>query len=210
VPPGRVRFNLTAESADPRQVRRRRVAAGSAVLVGLLLSGVLIMSRTQAAFTGTTANPASSWQAGTVVLGDDDSGAALFSATGLLPGDTASKCIKVSYTGNLTSTVKLYVTSSSGSLAPYVDLVVEQGTGGGNTGTYAGGCGGFSGTTLYSGTVAGFATASSTFATGVGTFAPSSSGSFEVYKFTYTLDAATPSAQQAQSATATFQWEAQA
>ena len=48
------------------------------------------------------------------------------------------------------------------------------------------------------------------FASGVGTFAPSTNTDTKVYRFTYTLDAATPDAMQSATCAATFQWESQA
>lgn len=188
----------------------RVVVAGVAALFGVLVTGTLVMARTQAAFTASAANPANAWTAGTVTLGDDDSGGALFSAAGLLPGDTGSRCITVTYTGDVTSSVKLYATTSTGGLGPYVNLVVEEGSGGGNTGSFAGGCTGFSGSTLYSGTMAAFAAAKTGFASGVGSFAPSTNGAVKVYKFTWELDPAAPSAVQGTSVTTTFQWESRA
>ncbi len=187
--------------------RRRRRLLIAAVLTALLLTAVLVNERTRAAFTASTANPADQWAAGTVVLGDDDAGSALFSATGLLPGDTGSKCIRVSYTGSIAATVKLYGGSSTGTLGPYIDLVVQEATALGNNGTYAGGCTGFAGTQIYSGTLAGFTTAATDYATGVGAFAPAGAGEYRVYRFDYTLNAAAPSGQQGASAGATFTWE---
>ncbi len=186
--------------------RPRSVVIGAAAVCGLLLTGALIMGRTQAAFTAKTDNTGNSWLAGTVTLADDDTGAALFTATDLLPGSNGSACIRVTYTGNVAATVKLFVASSAGSMAPYVNLVIEQGAGGGNVGGSAG-CGGFAGATLYTGTLASLASAATGHSTGLGTFAPSSNGEFAVYRISYTLDAATPTAQQGESATAAFTWE---
>ncbi len=191
--------------------RRRTgaVAVATAVVAGLIGSGAFVWQGTNAAFTSTTSNGANNWTAGAVTIGDDDSSQALFSASGLVPSSTGSKCIKVTYTGNVTSAVKLYVASSSGSLATYLDVVVQEGSGVGNVGDFSS-CGAFSGTTVYSGTLAGMASTTTTFGSGVGTFAPTGSGQFKVYKFTYTLNASTPDSQQSQSASATFQWESQA
>jgi len=191
--------------------RRRTgaVAVATAVAAGLIGSGAFVWQGTNAAFTSTTSNGANNWTAGAVTIGDDDSSQALFSASGLVPSSSGSKCIKVTYTGNVTSAVKLYVASSSGSLATYLDVVVQEGSGVGNVGDFSS-CGAFSGTTVYSGTLAGMASTTTAFGSGVGTFAPTGSGQFKVYKFTYTLNASTPDSQQSQSASATFQWESQA
>lgn len=193
----------------PSRRRTGAVAVAGAVVAGLLGSGAFVWQGTTAAFTSTTSNGANNWTAGAVTIGDDDSSAALFTATGLVPSSTGNKCIRVTYTGNVTSAVKLYVASSAGTLASYVDLVVEEGTGGGNVGDFSS-CGAFSGTTIYSGTLANMASTNTAFGSGVGSFAPTGSGQFKVFKFTYTLNASTPDSQQSQSASATFQWESQA
>lgn len=176
-----------------------------AVLLGLLGSGVLVWQSSRAAFTATTSNDTNSWAAGTVSVSDDDSGSAMFTATGLAPGDTASRCVTVTYTGSLASSVKLYTTASSysGTLGSYLSLVVEQGTGG----SFAD-CAGFtSSSTVYSGTLANFASSATGFGTGVGAFAPTGAGQSSVYRFTYTL--ADDNAAQGTSGGIGFTWEAQ-
>ena len=191
--------------------RRRNgaIAVAAAVVAGLLGSGALVWSGTNAAFTSTTSNGANNWTAGAVTIADDDSSTAMFSATGLVPGSTGSKCIKVTYSGNVTAAVKLYVSASSGTLGPYIDLVVEEGSGGGNTGDFSS-CGSFSGTTIYSGTLSNMASTKTAFGSGVGSWAPTAATQFKVYKFTYTLNASTPDAMQSTTCSATFQWESQA
>jgi hypothetical protein len=183
------------------------IAIAAAVVVGLLGSGIFVWQGTNAAFTSTTSNGVNNWTAGAVTIADDDSGAAMFTAAGLVPNSTGSKCIKVSYSGNVTAAVKLYVASSAGTLAPYINLVVQEDTN--QAGAFAG-CSTFAGTTIYSGTLSAFATASSAFANGVGSFAPTAGGQFKVYKFTYTLDSATPNNMQSATCSATFQWESRA
>jgi hypothetical protein len=195
--------------SESSRKRTGAIAVAAAVMAGLLGSGVFVWQGTNAAFTSTTSNGVNNWTAGAVTIADDDSSIALFSPTGLVPSSTGSKCIKVTYTGNVTAAVKLYVASSSGSLASYVDLVVEEGTGAGNVGDFSG-CGSFSGTAIYTGTLANMASTKTAFGNGVGSFAPTAAAQFKVFKFTYTLNASTPDAQQSQSATATFQWESQA
>jgi hypothetical protein len=189
--------------------RAGALAVATAVVAGLVGSGALVWQGTNAAFTSTTSNGANNWTAGSVTIGDDDSSQALFNASGLVPGSGGSKCIKVTYTGTVTSAVKLYVASSSGSLASYLDVVVQEGSGAGDVGDFAS-CGAFSGTTVYSGTLAAMASTTTAFGSGVGSFAPTGSGQSRVYKFTYTLSASTPDSQQSQGASATFQWESQA
>ena len=208
---------VTAPSSPDAAGRPLRERAGSArrglrsalvpasVLLGVVVSAGLVLQSTEAAFTATTSNNANGWTSGSVVLGADDGGTALFTATGLVPGSTGTRCIKVTYSGTITaSALRLYATSVTGSLAGYVDFTIEKGSGVGNTGSF-GSCAGFSGSTIYSGTASALPT---TFATGVGSFSPTT-GQFAVYRFTYTVQAGTPSAQQGQNATVTFRWEAQ-
>ena len=193
----------TGDDTDRRNTR----AIVLAVLLGLLASGGLVWQGTSAVFTATTSNAANSWTLGTVTLADDDSAAALFTASGLVPGSTGSNCITVTYSGNVATTVKLYASASTdaSSVAQYLDVTVQQGSGGG-----FGSCGAFvPSSTVYTGTLSNFTSASTAYGNGVGTWAPSSPSS-TVYKISYTLNAATPTNQQGAATTATFQWEAQA
>jgi hypothetical protein len=173
------------------------------VPVAIVVSGALVWQSSYAAFSATTDNPTSNWTTGTVAISDDDGGTALFTATGLKPGSTGQKCILVTSTGNLASTVKLYGTGLSGTLGSDIDLDVEEGT----PGTFSS-CSTFTGSSLYSGTVAGFAGAKTSFATGVSSWAPTGSGSAsKSYRFTYTVKSS--SNLQGASAGLGFTWEAQ-
>ena len=153
----------THDTGIDRRSRARLVAA-IATPVALLVSGALVWHSTNAAFTAQITNNASSWTAGTVVLqGDDGSnsataakGSALFTATNMKPGDTASKCLVITYNGSITTVgaVKLFVkpadlTGDTG-LQGQLNFVVKEGTGGS-----AASCTGFSPTgTVYTGTLA--------------------------------------------------------
>ncbi|WP_336697808.1 hypothetical protein [Curtobacterium sp. USHLN213] len=191
--------------------RAARLAAWIAIPAALVASGVVVSTASYSAFSATTVNPTSNWTAGSVALTDDDNNTALFNATGLKPGSTGANCITVTSTGTLPSTVKLYGTNAAttNALASNINLTVEQGTGGG-----FGSCTGFTAAstngTLYSGTVAGFGTASTNFATGVGSWAPTGSGSeSRVYRFTYTVSSTAPNTVQGGTAALGFTWEAQ-
>ncbi|MFJ4294995.1 hypothetical protein ACRQ4C_03560 [Curtobacterium sp. SP.BCp] len=191
--------------------RAARLAAWIAVPAALVASGVVVSTASYSAFSATTVNPTSNWTAGTVALTDDDNNTALFTATGLKPGSTGTNCIAVTSTGSLPSTVKLYGTNAAttNALATNINLTVEQGTGGG-----FGSCTGFTPATtsgtLYSGTVAGFGSASTNFATGVGTWAPTGTASeTRVYRFSYTVPTSAPNSIQGGTAALGFTWEAQ-
>jgi hypothetical protein len=191
-------------------VRSARLATWLAIPAALIVSGIAVSGASYSAFSSTTSNPTSNWQTGSVVLEDDDADAALFTVEGLQPGSTGSKCIAVTSTGTLASTVKLYATSlaTTKALSSYIDLTIVQGTGG----TF-GSCTGFaalaSDSSVYNGTVAGFG-AVTTYAGGLGVWAPTGASSeTRVYKITYTVNAATPNTAQAGSASVAFKWEAQ-
>jgi hypothetical protein len=195
-------------AAEWQQWRLRSRAVVAGVLCAVLLAGGLVMQRTRAAFSGSTQNAGSSWASGTVVLGDDDSGSALFSATGLYPGDTGERCIRVTYTGSVAASVRFYAGTAAGALSPYVDLVVSEAGAGTNNGSFGGGCTGFAGTTLYSGTLDALNATASSYSTGLGTFTPTGSGQSRVYRFAYTVNSSAPNASQGGSAAITFSWEA--
>lgn len=206
-----------------RLASRRFVALG--FIGGLALSGVLVYTASNAAFTGYTTNPGNTWTTGSVTLTDDDtgsdqdSGTALFTATGLVPGSTLTKCMRVTYSGNVQTSatgVKLYSSASTdtNSLLQYVTMTITEGTG---TAAFSGtpDCTNFSASAgtpiIFNSTLDTFVVKTS-YATGVynttGAWAPSSS-STHVYKFAYTLSASTPNAMQGKTATVAFRWEAQ-
>ena len=179
------------------------VVVGVTVLLVVSVVSVVIMQYSRAAFTATTGNSSNSWATGSVVLSDDDSGSAMFSSSNMTAGQSVVKCIAVTYSGTLTSgvSVKLYGTSS-GALASYLNLTVEQGTGGG-----FGSCAGFSGSQIYSGTVSGFSATYTNFGTGLTGFSPSANPETHTYRFTITVQ--NDNNAQNKTAAADYTWEAQ-
>ncbi|MGL5866010.1 MAG: TasA family protein [Dermatophilaceae bacterium] len=191
--------------------RTARLAAWSAVPLAFLASAGLVATSSYSAFSSQTSNATNNWAAGTVNLTDDDSNTALFSATGLKPGDTGSKCIAVTSTGTVASTVKLFGTSpaTTNALSTHLTLTVTQGTGGS-----FGSCTGFTplstGSSVYAGSLAGFGGAATSYATGLGTWAPTGTGSeTRVFKFDYTFNNSAPNSTQGGTAAIGFTWEAQ-
>ena len=188
-----------------------RSALGVMLAMVVLAGAPVLAGRTLAAFTGTTASSGNGVASGTVALGDDDSGAALFSVSSLVPGQSEQKCIVVTYSGSLAAAVKLYAEgySSSRALGSYVNLVVQEGSGATFAGSGPSSCPGFSASgTVYSGTVDDFAATRTGYATGVGSFAPSGAGQSRVYRFSYTLDGAVPDGVQSGTASLQFVWQA--
>ncbi len=178
-----------------------RVVAFSAAM---LLLTMLVVTRSQAAFTASTSNNANGFTSARLALTDDDANTAMFNATGMVPGTPVVECITVTYSGDLTPVpVRLYGTSS-GALAPQLDLTVEVGTGGSSAS-----CAGFaSPTTVYSGTLSGFSTAHGTWSNGAAAFTASGTPMSRTFRFTATVQ--NDDTAQGKSATAAFTWETQA
>ncbi len=175
----------------------------SAIAAASVTFGVLQTSR--AAFTASTDDGANNWTTGSVALTDDDGGSVMFNATNLAGGASLSKCIVVTYSGSLTTgvAVKLHGTASGG-LGEYLDLTVDEGTGG----TFAS-CAGFTAnSTIYTGEVDDFATDHSGWANGLATgWSPNANPTSRVFRFTVTVQS--DNAAQSQTASATYTWEAQ-
>lgn len=98
----------------------------SAVVVGVL--GSLVALGVFGLFSATTQNSGNEISAGTVVLSDNDAGSAMFNVTNAKPGETWTRCIKISYSGTLPSTIHIYQLGGQGPLSSYLKLKLEQGT----------------------------------------------------------------------------------
>ncbi|MGE5407993.1 MAG: TasA family protein [Syntrophothermus sp.] len=166
------------------------------------------------AFSATTTNAGNTITAGTVAIGDNDAGSAMYSLTNVKPGEGVTRCIKVTYTGSLDADVRLYTESAVGALGQYVDLTITPGTQA--TSTFPS-CTGFtpdSGGAIYSGTLANFATTKNSWANGVVDYPGTTATKWVtndavVYQFTATLQSSAPFAAQGQTTGAhTFTWEA--
>jgi len=162
------------------------------------------------AFSSTTTNPGNSFAAGSVNIADNDAGTALYNVANKKPGDTASGCIKVTYTGSLPATVKLYRSAFAGGtgLDTYLDVNVTRGTG-----TNAD-CSDFaaagSGSSVYTGTLSTFNTS---FASGIALSNGSGAAAWSqndavTYKFTVSLQD-NNAANGLVSGVHSFVWEAQ-
>jgi len=193
--------------------RFRNVSKWGVLPASVLLSGLVVWQSSYAAFSSTTVNPSNTFGSGSVILGDDDATTAMFTPTLLKPLDTGTKCIVVTSTGTLASTVELYATgySTTNGLASWLDLVIDEGTGGTFSTSGPTSCTGFVlGTNIFTGTLASFGTTKTSFATGVGTWAPAGTGSpTKTYRVKYTLNTATPNTAQSGTAALGFTWEAQ-
>jgi hypothetical protein len=103
---------------------RARIAATAVVLAVL---GAAIGDVTWSQFSAQASNPGDAFAAGTVSLGDNDAGAALVKLARARPGESATGCVKYTYTGTLPATVRYYATVT-GSLAPFLTVTATRGT----------------------------------------------------------------------------------
>jgi Camelysin metallo-endopeptidase len=189
--------------------RARKLALSALVLAAAVAA---IGIGTYSAFSATTTNSGNNISSGTVVLGDNDSNSAMYTATNQKPGDTFQQCIKVDYTGSLSSTVKLYTASTIGTLGQYVDLQIRTGSG---SPTFPG-CTGFTpdAADLYSGTLSNFASTYTNWSNGLLDAGPGANtswvnGNSVVYRFTLTLQSSAPDTAQGLSVGShAFTWEA--
>jgi len=199
-------MSRSIKTGRTKATRLARVAPWALGLAVLAVSGIAVGQSSYAAFSTTTDNPGSNWKAGAVTLTDDDSNAAAFSATGLRPGDTNSKCIKVSSTGDIGGQVKMYSTghSTTKALSDNLDLTISVGTGGSFTS-----CDGFvKSSDLFTGTLASYAASKTNYATGTSDWVSVKNDS-RTYQITYKLKDGAPNSAQGGTSAANFVWELQ-
>jgi hypothetical protein len=200
----------TTAAAQTRRPSRRfaKIASLVAVPAAVAVSGLVVSQASYSAYSATTVNPTNNWATGTVALTDDDTNTAAFTASNLKPGSTGTKCIAVTSSGSLASSVKLYGTSpaTTKNLAANIDITISQGVGG----TF-GECTGFlPAATLYSGTLDQLGKTATGYANGLGTWTPSGKGSeTRTYQITYTVNAQAPDTTQGGTAALGLTWEAQ-
>jgi predicted ribosomally synthesized peptide with SipW-like signal peptide len=209
--------HVSPDVARPNEDRKKsRVGMKlliTAVVLGLV--GVVGGLGTWSAFSDTTSNEANSFESGSVTIGDDDSGSAMFSLTGMKPGDPAvSRCLDVTYTGTLDAQVRMYGATGGTGLAQYLNVKVTRGE---KTSAFSG-CGDFAADStdylgqgagvVYNGTLDGFADSYA-----AGTVDPHSgspetwtTGEDHAYRFEVSL--VDDNNAQAKTASQTFTWEA--
>lgn len=182
---------------------------GLATLVVIGVTGALAAFGTFSAFSDTKSNNGNSFSTGTVTLTENASNAAMFNAvTGAAPGATpVDRCIKVSYTGTLAATVKLYTNDTTGgNLAPYTDVTITPGTYNGAEPAFPS-CTNFqaSGVPIFTGTLENFRTTKNSQTNGVtGVAAPN-----VVYKFSYSVSNSAPdTVQGGTTGSHSYTWEA--
>ena len=191
---------------------KTRTKVLSSVLVVAALGGVTALG-VFGLFSATTQNSGNEISSGTVTLGDNDAGSSLFNVTGAKPSDSWTRCIKVTYNGSIPALVHLYMQNTTGPLANYVNLTITQGT---DAGATFPNCTGFTPDAtgvIFQGPA--YSPVSGSWETGL-PVAPAAdvegdwdAGMSLVFKFTATLDAATPDSMQNSSiGNSTIVWEA--
>lgn len=205
----RKRPGSDTEQFDARRPRGLLILASA---LGVMLSGVLVVTVSRAAFSDQTDNTTNALAAGDVTLTDDDAGAAMFSVANMAPDDPAEvACIEVTYSGSISDPGEVRLFSGgltdSGALSAELDITVEVGTGGDFSD-----CTGFgSATTIFStDTLANFDTMHTDYATGITGWDPASTPEARTFRFTIDLPSSAASSVQGDSVTdLTFVWEVQ-
>jgi hypothetical protein len=194
--------------------RIHRMSRGRKTLLTLLVLGVIGTVAgigTFSAFSATTVNAGNTFDAGTVVISDNDAGTAMYNIVDAKPLDVVVRCIRVTYTGSLPAAVNLYTTTPVNAFGQYVTLSVDKGNM--PAATAFSGCAGFtSEANIFSGTLSSFAAGDVSFATGAGAN-PGAQTQWNqndtlVYQFTLTMQD-NPAAVGGTSGVHSFTWEAQ-
>ena len=191
---------------------KARLLQAGAALLSLLVVSFMVMRTSTAAFNASTENATNNWAAGSVVLTDNDSGAAMFTtanSSNMVPGDVRTRCINVNYEGTSydLESLKLRASASGSGLQDDLDVTVEVGTGAAAFGDCTGFTPALTGATLVSNQpLDAFATSST--ATPVDTkFKPTSTDKTRSFRFTVKLGTDTPNTEQTKNAAATFTWD---
>ena len=191
-------------------MQKTRKALSSLLVVGV--AGSLAGAGVFSAFSSTTTNQDNTFSAGTVSIGDNDSGAALYQITNAKPGVQTSRCIKVTYTGSLDATVKLYTATPPAASWQYESLTITPGTQASSTFPD---CTGFTptpGAPVFSGTLQSFAEAHNSFLNGFAVNPANGTKWAPNDALVYRFDVAAVDSSAAQGATIgahAFTWEAQ-
>ena len=118
---------LTTNHGDRKAARSTGLVFACAFCA--LVVSVLVVQRSTAALS-VKANAEVLVGAGTLELTDDDAGRSLLDVSALVPGRPIEACIQVHYNGSVVPAAVSLVPTAAGPLAAYLDLSVEQGTGG--------------------------------------------------------------------------------
>jgi hypothetical protein len=127
----RIRVSIERNGKPIQGSATRTASRVRKILLSVLVLGTIAAFAgvgTYSAFTATTTNTGNSFSTGTVVISDNDLDGVMLGLSSAKPSDSDTSCIRVSYTGSLASTVRLYSTRT-GSLPQYLNLTITRGTG---------------------------------------------------------------------------------
>ncbi len=167
--------------------KARTIGTAIATPIAIVAAAALIWQSSHAAFSGTTRNSGNNWATGSVALTDDDAGSARFQVANMVPGQTDTKCIKVTANATVPGTVKGYAVNpvlSAQGLQDHVKVSIDYGTGGD-----FGSCTGFTkeGTAIPASTLTALA-GYSNYANGAGAWAVTAGAQSRTYQITWTFD----------------------
>ncbi|WP_183099546.1 hypothetical protein [Nocardioides pelophilus] len=167
--------------------RASRVLIAASTPVAIIAAAAMVWQSSNAAFTGSTRNSGNNWAAGSVALSDDDAGSARFQVENLVPGQTESKCLKVTANASVPGTVKGYAVNPAPSvhgLENRIKITIEGGAGGGFSS-----CDGFvSEETIIAGVTLGQMAAIDTYEEAIGGWQVETGTSSRTYRLTWTFD----------------------
>ena len=107
-------------------MKRRHKLLASALVVGVL--GTVAAGGVFGLFSATTQNAGNEISTGTVALSDNDNGSAMFNVQNAKPGDSWTRCIKISYAGTLPADVRQYIQAGPTLVGQYMTVKIETGT----------------------------------------------------------------------------------
>ncbi len=120
------------DAATTHELRvTRRTSRSFAAAVSVLLLATVVVNRSGAALTSSTADSASVMTSGTIEIGDDDEGRSLFDLRDLVPARPVTRCLEVAYTGSILPVTLTVRAEAEGSLAQFLDVSIDEGRGGG-------------------------------------------------------------------------------
>lgn len=108
----------------------RATARAFAAAISALLIATLVVNRSTEALTTEGTVTGTAITSGTVSLTDDDAGQSLFDLADMGPGRPVVRCIQLVYEGTIAPVDLRLRAESTGPLAAFLDVSVEQGTGG--------------------------------------------------------------------------------
>jgi hypothetical protein len=194
----------------------REHGTATKVLWSLLVVGVgsLLLLGTFSLLSGSTTNAGNSLTTGSVSVGDNSSGSAMYSDTGLGVGNTVDRCIQVTYTGTNGAGMNLYLPDSLDQLGQYTDLTIDEFSG---SSTAFPDCSGLNGNSqnMYSGTLADFQNNHNSYDNGLAVYPAPWSGASAwqqndnvVFRFTLTINGSTPTTGPLTTGSHSWVWEA--